>query len=93
MLNIEIGMVIHCKTEEEARLFAKLSGAQWNDSLHTSIFGDERLERYGEMTCYRRNKNGRYNYASLSHYEEEGWTVTEFSNLLTGTIFGNGLRT
>lgn len=89
MLNIEINTVIHCKTEEEARMFAKLSGAVWRGRNGTLLDNDNWGD-YKTMTCYRMNYDGRYTYDSLSFYRDEmEFVITEFADLLKGTILGN----
>lgn len=85
---IKTNEVIHCKTKEEARLFARLSGAVWNGNNGT-LLDNDRWEMYVENTCYRRNTNGRYTIGDLSGYEREGsYKIIEFSDLLNGAIWG-----
>lgn len=87
---IKTNTVIHCKTKEEAELFARLSGAVWNGNNGTLLDNDHWYD-YKTMTCYRMNYDGRYTYDSLSFYRDETeFVITEFADLLKGTIFENG---
>lgn len=88
MLNIKCGSAIHCKTEKEALLFAKLFKPVWIAGTRISesnLYWDS----YKSHTCYFREDDGRYTYGDIGCALEHNHRIIEFSYLLKGTIFGN----
>lgn len=84
---IKPGMVIHCKTEDEAKeLFKHLDslGYKWNCTrCDNSLNGKSTLfETCGDKMCYEIKTNNTILYSDYDFYEEEGYTITEFSDLI-----------
>ena len=80
---IKPGMVIHCKTEEEAKGFIQFlreKGFKWNggkDLLKNNHFLD-----YHEMTCYKVYEGEYLTVGSFGWFTDRNETVTEFSDLI-----------
>lgn len=88
MLNIKCGSAIHCKTNEEALLFAKIFKPVWITGTRIS---ENSLcwDIYESHTCYFREDDGRYTYGDIGYALKHNHRIIEFSDLLKGTIFGN----
>lgn len=80
---IKPGMVIHCKTEEEAKGFIQFlheKGFKWNgekDLLKNNHFLD-----YHEMTCYKVYEGKYLTVGPFGWFTNRNETVTEFSDLI-----------
>lgn len=81
---IEPEMVIHCKTEEEAnQLLSHLNdlGYEWYNG-ESLLEADSRYENCREDTCYCLSENNKITYSSVSHYMDNNYKITEFSDLV-----------
>lgn len=84
---IKPGMVIHCKTEDEAKeLFKHLDslGYKWNCTRCDNSLNEKStlFETCGDKMCYEIKTNNTILYSDYDFYEEEGYTITEFSDLI-----------
>ena len=84
---IKPGMVIHCKTEDEAKeLFEHLDslGYKWNCTRCDNSLNEKStlFETCGDKMCYEIKTNNTILYSDYDFYEEEGYTITEFSDLI-----------
>lgn len=70
---IEVGMVIHCRTQEQARELARISTLP----MH---FAERYWDTYESNTCYLYENNG-WMYCDRSWYVKNGYYVTEFEDL------------
>ena len=79
---IKPSMVIHCKTEEEAKSFIYFlheKGFSWNGGKN--LLENFHLE-YKEMTCYKVYEGNYLTVGSLGWFNDRNETVTEFSDLI-----------
>ena len=79
---IKPSMVIHCKTEEEAKSFIYFlheKGFSWNGGKN--LLENFHLE-YKEMTCYKVYEGNYLTVDSLGWFNDRNETVTEFSDLI-----------
>ena len=79
---IKPSMVIHCKTEEEAKSFIYFlheKGFSWNGGKN--LLENFHLE-YKEMTCYKVYEGNHLTVGSLGWFNDRNETVTEFSDLI-----------
>lgn len=77
------GMVIHCKTEEEANTllsYLDKQGYKWNNSTAV-LLGHSQYGVHKEKTCYRILKNCRLAYSDKDWYERNGYFIFEFDAL------------
>lgn len=70
-------IAVHCKTEEEACAFHSLL---FNKGIKTSITESTYWSKYKESTCYDIKDNAFWNYCSKKWYEDNEYTVLEFSD-------------
>lgn len=81
---IEPGMVIHCPTEENAKELLKHLdelGYVWTGDK-SSLLDKVYYQSYRENTCYETEENGIVFFGSKDFFEKEGYTITEFSDLV-----------
>lgn len=81
---IELGMVIHCPTEENAKELLKHLdelGYVWTGDK-SSLLDKVYYQSYRENTCYETEENGIVFFGSKDFFEKEGYTITEFSDLV-----------
>lgn len=79
---IKPGMVIHCKTEEEAKelmLHLESKGLTWGSGENPTC--NNRFSILGEFTCYKIHE-GYLTFDCYSHFESSNSTITEFSDLI-----------
>ena len=80
---IEPGMVIHCRTEEEARALMQWAyecGYEWRWDM---LEGCESFKIHGERTCYCFDGNEKIIYADRALFEvHKGDEIMEFSDLV-----------
>lgn len=79
---IKPGMVIHCKTEEEAKILLahlKNKGVRWASgiSMDKTIW-----KNYLHNTCYAIDHDETLRYSDKKHFEMVDREVTEFSDLI-----------
>lgn len=79
---IKPGMVIHCKTEEEAKILLahlKNKGIRWagDTSMDKTIW-----ENYLHNTCYAIYHDKTLRYSDKKHFEMVDREITEFSDLI-----------
>lgn len=79
---IKPGMVIHCKTEEEAKILLahlKNKGIRWagDTSMDKTIW-----ENYLHNTCYAIYHDKTMRYSDKKHFEMVDREITEFSDLI-----------
>ena len=78
-------VVMHCKTEEEAKAFCKEmheAGLKWwNDSPYIKDDGvtDDEWSTYKEDTCYNFNEGF---YGVLEYYKNKGFIILEYSDYM-----------
>lgn len=76
---IKPGMVIHCKTQEEANQLCNEVGASYR--------WKEYWEVYKNRTCYEFNIYGKLcSYGSMTYFIKEKYQITEFSDLIIPEI-------
>lgn len=86
---IKPGMVIHCKTEEEANaLMVELDrlGYRW---INARCIGDNRYNFYRGETCYCISNCRTITYSGLDYYKENKREITEFSDLIISELSAN----
>lgn len=79
---IKPGMVIHCKTEEEAKELMFLcdkKGLTWCTGEKAS--SNTRFSVLSDRTCYRIHED-HVTYDNYAHYSSENYIITEFSDLI-----------
>ena len=90
---IEPGMAIHCRTEEEARAligWAYECGYKWMNGSPKEYTA---FDAYGEYTCYSFYENGKITYADKAYFEEyKKKEVIEFSALFLSELTGKEPR-
>lgn len=72
-------IVVHCKTEEEAKDFCRqmdAHGMQW--CIGTSYLEENEFSRYKEETCY----SGDGTFSSYEYFIEYNYTVLEWSDYM-----------
>jgi hypothetical protein len=78
---IKDGMVVNCKTEDEAKELV-----EWGHACGYDIILYNLWREYGNHTCFRfcQLKNGKkiINYCNTNFYLNNGYKVTEFSDLI-----------
>lgn len=80
---IKPGMVIHCKTEEEANDFLHFlcgKGFTWHGGI--SFLSNNHFSDYHEGTCYKVYAGNQLTVGGISHFNSVNETVTEFSDLI-----------
>lgn len=80
---IKPGMVIHCKTEEEANDFLHFlcgKGFTWHGGR--SFLSNNHFSDYHEGTCYKVYAGNQLTVGGISHFNSVNETVTEFSDLI-----------
>ena len=81
---INPGMVIHCKTEDEAKeLFKNLDAIsyRWN-KLKCLTLDNTRFDDYKENTCYRIKEVKAISFRDSDYFKRCGCEITEFSDLI-----------
>ena len=71
--------VMHCKTEEEAKLFCKEmhdAGLKWRNN--SEYISDNYWYIHEEEMCYEFNTG---EYSNIDFYKEEGYEILEFSDV------------
>ncbi len=80
---IRPGMAIHCQREEDANTLLEhldTLGYRWFSNMRLT---EENLYHgCGEETCYFINYNKKVTFGICDGYREEGYTITEFSDLI-----------
>ena len=73
---IKPGMVVHCKTQEEANILC--------DTIFNTIVEKSKWKgfwvNYRESTCYKISNAGFYSYGRIASYKDSN--ITEFSDLI-----------
>lgn len=73
-------IAVHCKTQKEANMFFNkmkmLNIANVYDIHENNYYWND----YKENTCYSVNPNGYREFCFKSYYEDNGYTVLEFSD-------------
>ena len=80
---IKPGMVIHCKTEEEAKSFIKFlheKGFKWNGG--NNLLSNNHFLDFHEGTCYKVYEEEYLTVGSFGWFADRNETVTEFSDLI-----------
>lgn len=80
--DIKPGMVIHCKTEEEAKelmLHLESKGLTWGTGENPTC--NNRFSILGGFTCYKIHE-GYLTFDCYSHFESSNSKITEFSDLI-----------
>lgn len=73
---IEENMVVHCKTEDEAKELIK-----WAYECGYITEGSDCWEHFTSYTCYRFHM-GYWTYESSVYFQSLGYAITEFSDLI-----------
>lgn len=79
---IKPGMVIHCPTEEDAKVLLKRLdelGYWWNSGER--LVNKTEYDVHGECTCYRLHEIKRLEYGHYADYQKDGFQITELSDL------------
>lgn len=79
---IEKGMVIHCRTQEQA----------WELSMHSDLpqyFVDRLWDEYKSETCYYREERS-WSYCDKDYFVKRGYAVIEFEDLIIGEYIPTG---
>ena len=76
---------VYCETQEDAIIFLRCYRAKYPDKCRTWKEDDTHFGSY-ERHCYRPNLNmpaeWTLKYCSYEHYEEEGFTIIPFQDLI-----------
>lgn len=74
LIEIVKGMVIHCRTQEQA----------WELSMHSDLpqyFVDRLWDEYKSETCYYREEHS-WSYCDKNYFVKNGYKVIEFEDLI-----------
>lgn len=71
---IEAGMIIHCKTQDQALDLARYGGLSY---AMAATFWNE----YKSDTCYYRGRNG-WSYCDKDYFIDNGYKIIEFEDLI-----------
>ena len=83
----KVKVVMHCKTEEEARTFCQYlheNGRKWYDG--ETYTKNIHWNTYEEETAYRFNDGC---YCDLSYYRRQGFTILEWSDYMGDTVLND----
>ena len=80
---------VYCRTEVDAKHFLKCLRQEYPEKCRTWLADETHWGKYKKM-CYRPNLNMpveyTLKYCSLEHYEEEGFVIIPYEDLIVSDI-------